>query len=93
MQVLFFCAIKLVTKFGGYSMEKEVLEKAKEKIIAMAVADVEKGKYSVEILQIIMSGICDIQQKEYKEEQEKHKAEKEKDNKEYAELLARMIAK
>ena len=69
-------------------MKKEVLEKAKEKIIAMAVADVEKGKYSVEILQIIMSGICDIQKKEYQEEQEKHKAEKEKDNKEYAELLA-----
>ena len=74
-------------------MKKEVLEKAKEKIIEMAVADVEKGKYSVEILQIIISGICDIKQKEYEKEQEKNKAEKDKNNKEYAELLAKILYK
>ena len=74
-------------------MKKEVLEKTKEKIIEMAVADVERGKYSVEILQIIMSGICDIRQKELEKEQEKNKAEKDKNNKEYAEFLAKMLYK
>lgn len=78
-------------------MDKETLLKTKEKIITMAVEDVNKGKYSVEILQIIMSGICDIKQKEYEEEQEKNKEEREKErekqNKEYAEMITKIFSK
>ena len=76
-------------------MEKEKLLEAKEKILNMAIEDVNKGKYSLELLQIIISGICDIQQKEFEEkrkvEEEEYKEKREKNNKEYAELLAKMF--
>ena len=74
-------------------MRKETLLETKEKIIKMAVEDVNNGKYSVEILQIVLCGINDILQEEYKIEQEKNKVEKEKQNKEYAEMIAKVLYK
>lgn len=74
-------------------MSKEKLLETKEKIIKMAVEDVNKGKYSIEILQIVLCGINDILQEEYKIEQEKNKVEKEKLNKEYAEMIAKVLYK
>lgn len=74
-------------------MKKEILEKTKEKIYEMAIADVDKGKYSWEILNIIGVALGDIRTKEYEKEQLKNKAEKEKANKEYAEVLTKMLLK
>ena len=74
-------------------MIKETLLETKEKIIKMAVEDVNNGKYSVEILQIILCGINDILQEEYKVEQEKSKEERDKINKEYSEVIAKMFYK
>lgn len=74
-------------------MKKEKLIKTKEDIIKMAVEDVEKGKYSIEILQIILTGINDIERKEYLEEQEKNKEQREKEKEEYAKTLAKYLSK
>lgn len=76
-------------------MEKEKLLEAKEKILKMAIEDVNKGKYSLELLQIIGNGIFDIQQKELEEkrkiEAEKERIEKEEYSKEYANLMAKIF--
>jgi gamma-glutamyl-gamma-aminobutyrate hydrolase PuuD len=74
-------------------MKKEKLIKAKEDIIKMAVEDVEKGKYSIEILQIILTGINDIERKEYIEEQEKNKEQKQKEKEEYTQMIAKYLLK
>lgn len=74
-------------------MEKKKLINAKEKIIKMAVEDVEKGKYSIEILQVILTGINDIERQEYLEEQEKNKEQREKEKEEYTKMLAKYLSK
>ena len=72
-------------------MEKEKLLEAKEKILSMAVEDVNKGKYSLELLQIIGNGIFDIQQKELEEKMKANEESKKENKKEYAQLLAKMF--
>ena len=74
-------------------MKKEILEKAKEKIYEMAVKDVDDGKYSIEHLNVINMALSEIRAKEFEKEQEKTKAEREKANKDYAEMLARILNK
>ena len=74
-------------------MKKEILEKAKEKIYEMAVKDVDDGKYSMEHLNVINMALSEIRAKEFEKEQEKTKAEREKANKDYAEMLARILNK
>lgn len=74
-------------------MKKEILEKAKEKIYEMAVKDVNDGKYSIEHLNVINMALSEIRTKEFEKEQEKTKAEREKANKDYAEMLARILNK
>lgn len=74
-------------------MKKEILEKAKEKIYEMAVKDVNDGKYSIEHLNVINMALSEIRAKEFEKEQEKTKAEREKANKDYAEMLARILNK
>ena len=72
-------------------MEKEKLLEAKEKILNMAIEDVNKGKYSLELLQIIGNGIFDIQQKELEEKMKANEESKKENKKEYAQLLAKMF--
>lgn len=74
-------------------MKKEILEKAKEKIYEMVVKDVNDGKYSIEHLNVINMALSEIRTKEFEKEQEKTKAEREKANKDYAEMLARILNK
>lgn len=74
-------------------MKKEILEKSKEKIIEMVVKDVNDGKYSMEHLNVINMALSEIRTKEFEKEQEKTKAEREKANKDYAEMLARILNK
>ena len=74
-------------------MKKEILEKAKEKTYEMAVKDVNDGKYSIEHLNVINMALSEIRTKEFEKEQEKTKAEREKANKDYAEMLARILNK
>lgn len=72
-------------------MEKEKLLEAKEEILKMAIEDVNKGKYSLEILQIIGNGIFDIQQKEIEEKMKANEESRKENKKEYAQLLAKMF--
>lgn len=74
-------------------MKKEILEKAKEKIYEMAVKDVNDGKYSMEHLNVISMALSEIKDREFEKEQEKTKAEREKANKDYAEMLAKIFIK
>lgn len=74
-------------------MKKEILEKSKEKIIEMVVKDVNDGKYSMEHLNVINMALSEIRTKEFEKEQERTKAEREKANKDYAEMLVKILNK